>query len=127
MVTRRLKRPTRKRRRFASAPGGQPDGVSLFGLAPRGVYLAEAVTNRAGELLPHHFTHNPDKSGQVYSLLHLSSPRFIGMPGCYPARCPMVFGLSSRSLEQAITRHASSQGIQSIAKNVEHTRLSLFI
>ena len=31
--------------------------VSLFGLAPRGVYLATTVTNRAGELLPHLFTH----------------------------------------------------------------------
>ena len=31
--------------------------VSLFGLAPRGVYLAASVTTRAGELLPHRFTH----------------------------------------------------------------------
>ena len=31
--------------------------VSLFGLAPRGVYLAASVTTHAGELLPHRFTH----------------------------------------------------------------------
>ena len=31
--------------------------IPLFGLAPRGVYLAATVTNRAGELLPHRFTH----------------------------------------------------------------------
>ena len=46
---------------------------SLFGLAPRGVYLAAPVTRHAGELLPHRFTLNPLR-GQVYSLLHLSSP-----------------------------------------------------
>jgi len=56
-VTERLERPTRKRDRFSPAMGGQPRSVSLFGLAPRGVYLAAAVTSRAGELLPHRFTH----------------------------------------------------------------------
>lgn len=35
-----------------------PDFVSLFGLAPRGVCLAADVATRAGELLPHHFTHH---------------------------------------------------------------------
>jgi len=41
------------RRRWA----GSSERVSLFGLAPRGVYLAAAVTSHAGELLPHRFTH----------------------------------------------------------------------
>ncbi len=59
----------------------------------------------------------------VYSLLHLSSRiellrpysdlfsrrryfvRFV--PGRYPARCPMVFGLSSFDFSKAITRRAS--------------------
>ena len=50
--------------------------VSLFDLAPRGVYLAADVTTDAGELLPHRFTHHP--FGLVYSLLHLSSPAFAG-------------------------------------------------
>ena len=43
------------------APGtrtSSPVLVSLFGLAPRGVCLAADVTTRAGELLPHHFTHH---------------------------------------------------------------------
>lgn len=38
---------------------------------------------------------NLKSSGQEYSLLHLSSPSVRGVPGSYPARCPMVFGLSS--------------------------------
>jgi len=35
---------------------GPPSNVSLFGLAPDGVYLASDVTARTGELLPHRFT-----------------------------------------------------------------------
>ena len=93
--------------------------VSLFGLAPRGVYLAAHVTTRAGELLPHRFTHHPDKSRLVYSLLHLSSPDLI--------RCPDVIRLAALwcsdfplSLEgKATARPASLQGLEIIAKNVE--------
>ena len=33
--------------------------------------------------------------------------RLTRTPGRYPARCPMVFGLSSYALAKAITRHAS--------------------
>jgi len=36
--------------------GGPPSNVSLFGLAPDGVYRASDVTARTGELLPHPFT-----------------------------------------------------------------------
>ena len=36
--------------------GGPPSNVSLFDLAPDGVYLASDVTARTGELLPHPFT-----------------------------------------------------------------------
>ena len=36
------------------APGGPP--ISLFGLAPGGVYRAARVTPGAGALLPHRFT-----------------------------------------------------------------------
>ena len=45
-----------------SSPGNRlilPDGnftLSLFGLAPDGVYLADAVTGVRGGLLPHPFT-----------------------------------------------------------------------
>src|SRR3954451_18890785 len=42
---------------------GPTENTSLFDLAPRGVYLATHVTTRAGELLPHRFTHHPDKRG----------------------------------------------------------------
>ena len=71
-VTEQLKRPTRKRRpkRFGQM-SGQLKNVSLFGLAPRGVYPAAPVTSRADALLPRRFTHHP--IGLVCSLLHLSS------------------------------------------------------
>lgn len=42
--------------------------VSLFGLAPRGVYLAASVTGRAGELLPHPFTHHLRKEAGILSV-----------------------------------------------------------
>jgi len=35
---------------------GQPSSVSLFGLAPDGVYQAFPVTRETGALLPHRFT-----------------------------------------------------------------------
>ena len=38
--------------------------VSLFGLAPDGVYQAFPVTRKTGELLPHLFTLTPKKSGR---------------------------------------------------------------
>ncbi len=59
-VTKKLKRPTRKRRRdFSRLLNGQFNkDVFLFGLAPRGVYPAEFVTKYAGALLPHRFTHH---------------------------------------------------------------------
>ncbi len=42
----------------SGAPGGAPGGpsVSLFDLAPGGVYRADRVTPAAGALLPHRFT-----------------------------------------------------------------------
>ena len=42
--------------------------ISLFGLAPRGVYLAATVTSRAGELLPHLFTHYPFAQAGIFSV-----------------------------------------------------------
>jgi len=39
--------------------GEPPISTSLFDLAPRGVCLAANVATRAGELLPHRFTHHP--------------------------------------------------------------------
>src|SRR5690606_181616 len=75
-VTGSLERPTR------TASAGHliaPWSVAaLFGLAPRGVYLAVPVTRNAGGLLPHPFTHHLCARGRhrlVYSLLHVPSPR----------------------------------------------------
>jgi len=48
-VTGSLEQPTRRHGRVAL-------NASLFGLAPGGVYLASAVTDGPGELLPHPFT-----------------------------------------------------------------------
>lgn len=74
----------------------------LFGLAPRGVYLAASVTRCAGALLPHRFTHHPHSPkylGEPLAGLLSVALVVIGfqipMPGRYPARCPVVFGLSS--------------------------------
>jgi len=44
--------------------------VSLFGLAPDGVYQAFPVTRKTGELLPHLFTLTPKTIGAVYFLWH---------------------------------------------------------
>jgi hypothetical protein len=44
--------------------------VSLFGLAPDGVYQAFPVTRETGELLPRLFTLTPKKIGAVYFLWH---------------------------------------------------------
>lgn len=88
-VAERFKRPTR--RRCSEELGTGSPAVFLFGLAPRGVYLAEDVTTHAGELLPHHFTLDPFGAGIFSVALVVGSDP----PGCYPARCPLVFGLSS--------------------------------
>ena len=57
-VTRGLKRPTRKRARIDAAFThlAAHKAASLFGLAPRGVYLAVECCHRRGALLPHRFT-----------------------------------------------------------------------
>ncbi len=50
---RRCRRP---RAAYPGASDGSPSSTPLFGLAPDGVYLAAAVTDDTGELLPHLFT-----------------------------------------------------------------------
>ena len=69
---------------------------SLCGLAPRGVYLAAPVTRHAGELLPHRFTLYLLAEAGIFSVA-LVVTLLAKVPGRYPARCPMVFGLSSLS------------------------------
>jgi len=68
--------------------------ISLFDLAPRGVCLAVPVTRHAGELLPHHFTHHRSSGWYIFCCTCRRTGRCL-TPGRYPARCPMVFGLSS--------------------------------
>ena len=56
--------------------GGPPSSVSLFGLAPDGVYQAPAVTDETGELLPHLFTLTPGAGPEAVSFLwHFPSCR----------------------------------------------------
>lgn len=57
-VTEQLERPTRNRLTAFAWSYERATHIRdpLFGLAPRGVYLAAPVTKRAGELLPHRFT-----------------------------------------------------------------------
>jgi len=58
--------------------GGPPSNVSLFDLAPDGVYRASDVTARTGELLPHPFTltllRRSEVGGFLSVALSLGSP-----------------------------------------------------
>jgi len=66
---------------------GSPSRVSLFGLAPRGVYLAAPVARRAGELLPHPFTHHPPKRAGLLSVALVVASRkesARALPGSLP-------------------------------------------
>ena len=90
--------------------GGPPSNTLLFDLAPSGVYLAGPVIRAAGALLPHPFTltaspkRDPDvvhqrdgrhcRTRTWLSTLCCTFHR-VTPPGCYPASCPMVLGLSS--------------------------------
>lgn len=115
--------------------------VSLFGLAPRGVCLAANVTIRAGELLPHRFTHyhNVHCTSSEISYLRFQNnrrslvaglfsvalvvTRFLRAPGRYPARCPVVFGLSSflRKRPPSLLHCVASS---MLTKSVEHLNTS---
>src|SRR5688500_5410148 len=66
-VARRLKRPNPRART------GRPIAL-LFGLAPGGVCLADAVTRAAGELLPHRFTLTASRRRYVSVALSVGSP-----------------------------------------------------
>ena len=72
--------------------------ISLFGLAPRGVYLAATVTTRAGELLPHRFTHRLRhfKFESEMSQAGLFSVALVVIPTCRDARMlsgPLPYGV----------------------------------
>ena len=66
-VARRLERPNPRART------GRPIAL-LFGLAPGGVCLADAVTRAAGELLPHRFTLTALRRRYVSVALSVGSP-----------------------------------------------------
>ena len=86
-VTRGLARPTRELERATL-------GAPLFGLAPGGVFLAPAVTDRTGELLPHRFTlTSADQPPGRFAFCGTFLP--VARTGSYPAPCPAEPGLSS--------------------------------
>jgi len=77
---------------------GQPDRVSLFGLAPRGVCLAIECYHRCRWALTSPFHPSPPEEGWSILCCTCRHPSFGRMPGRYPARCPLVFGLSSEAV-----------------------------
>ena len=74
------------------AAWGQKDQV-LLGLAPDGVYLAVLVTKNTVGSYP---TLSPLPFARRFTLC--CTFRRITAPGCYPASCSMVPGLSSSFL-----------------------------
>ena len=115
-VAERLERPTQKRcPLFSRTPSGQLGRiVSLFGLAPRGVYPAALVTKRAGGLLPHRFTHNL-LTRLVCSLLHLSSP---GCPGARTLSGSLPFGVRTFLFSQG----EATARLRSIARLEDYSK-----
>src|SRR5437867_8166732 len=105
-VTRRLQRPNPRAR------AGNPIAL-LFGLAPGGVCLADAVTRAAGELLPHRFTLTALADG---GLISVALVRGVSPPGRYPAPCPAEPGLSSRRVAATGDRPAFSGAPMSIPR-----------
>lgn len=99
--------------RFRKTPGGRPEHISLFDLAPRGVYLATPVTKRAGELLPHRFTHHRLRR-LVCSLLHLSSlgpvvrrPDVIRLAALWCSDFPLL--LDAKAIARSASLHGTRQ------------------
>jgi hypothetical protein len=74
--------------------------ASLFGLAPRGVYLAVECCHRRGALLPHRFTltgHHPLPGKRLRRSVLCCTFRGLAPPRRYLARYPREPGLSSTS------------------------------
>ncbi len=94
--------------------------LSLLGLAPDGVYLADPVSRIAGGLLPHRFTltcaAQLSLRGHRRSALCCTIHR-VAPPGCYPASCPVESGLSSTVETAAIallTRTWNASGTNAV-------------
>jgi len=87
-VTCGLKQPTRKHGRAILS-------ASLFGLAPGGVYLASAVTDGPGELLPRPFTLTCLRQGFGRRSSLCGTFPGVTPAGRYPAPRPSEPGLSS--------------------------------
>src|SRR6476619_5342535 len=88
-VTEWLKRPTRKRVMERAVPT-----FPYLALHREEFTWPPLLPDDAGELLPHRFTHHSTRRwGWSILCCTCRHPQKEG-PGSYPARCPMVFGLS---------------------------------
>jgi|GEM_PF-4102008 len=121
-VTGGIKQPTRKCPLLRTLRRAAPCHFPIWPCTARSLPGRICHQTRRWALTPP-FHPSPQASPRlVSSLLHLSSSRRIGTPGGYPARCPMVFGLSSPTEVAAIAQRASLQGFAILAKNVEQTK-----
>jgi len=68
--------------------------ASLLGLAPSGVCQASPLPDCRWSLTPP-FQLNPVRCAAARSFLFCGTFRRVTPPGCYPALCPLEFGLSS--------------------------------
>ena len=69
-----------------------------------------------------------ESAGLFCFLLHLSSPVAKRMPGCYPARRPLVFGLSSCLLrDRRLPDLLLLQGSNILTKNVQQLQLKFIL
>src|SRR5690242_13081017 len=100
VVSHQLEQPTRKLRRAAVAL--RIAHVSLFGLAPCGVYQAGPLPNRWCALTAPFHPYPILRSGGMFSVALSVSYE----PSSYEAHCPVEFGLSSSFL--AIARLPAS-------------------
>jgi len=99
--------------------------VSLFGLAPRGVYPAAPVTKRADALLPRRFTHHPKQAGLFSVALVVVriffNPNARWLSGSPPSG---VRTFLCRFSTKAITRPASLQGSHILTKIVQQLQFT---
>lgn len=81
---------------MTSRTNSLPQATStLFGLAPKGVYLASQVALAAGELLPHRFTLTTPHLLRVRRFTFCCTCPDLAAGRRYRPICPMEPGLSS--------------------------------
>ena len=100
--------------------------ISLFGLAPRGVYLAAIVTNYAGELLPHHFTHYLFAQAGIFSVA-LVVTRFYTGARTLSGSLPYGVRTFLFPCEKRLPGPLHCEAGNSIAKNVQRVETRMAV